>query len=138
MLLLLDPMLVPKRREISGVEGPLVLSCDIPKKIRYCYFRSPNSTIFNVNPGLCLFCIYRLTIKIKSLAILRKIHGTNFFHIKFLGRTNIKCQNEPVLPPAQVFYQWKGFTYISLMLYRDAHDLPKLLSCEEYCRRGKW
>jgi hypothetical protein len=31
-------------------------------------------------------------------------HGTNFFHIKFLDRTNIKCQNRPVLPPAQVFY----------------------------------
>jgi hypothetical protein len=36
--------------------------------------------------------------------MLRKIHGTNFFHIKFLDRTYIKCQNEPVLPPAQVFY----------------------------------
>jgi hypothetical protein len=36
--------------------------------------------------------------------MLRKIHGTNFFHIKLLGRTNIKCQNGPVLPAAQVFY----------------------------------
>jgi hypothetical protein len=36
--------------------------------------------------------------------MLRKIHGTNFFHIKFLDRTNIKCKNGPVLPPAQVFY----------------------------------
>jgi hypothetical protein len=36
--------------------------------------------------------------------MLRKIHGTNFIHIKFLDRTNIKCQNGPVLPPAQVFY----------------------------------
>jgi hypothetical protein len=35
--------------------------------------------------------------------MLRKIHGTNFFHIKFLDRLNIKCQNGPVLPPAQVF-----------------------------------
>jgi hypothetical protein len=35
---------------------------------------------------------------------LRKIHGTNFFHIKLMDRTTIKCQNEPVLPPAQVFY----------------------------------
>jgi hypothetical protein len=43
-------------------------------------------------------------IKIKTHATLRKICGTNFFHIKFLVRTNIKCQNEPVLPPAQVFY----------------------------------
>jgi hypothetical protein len=36
--------------------------------------------------------------------MLRKIHGTNFFHIKFMDRTNIKWQNGPVLPPVQVFY----------------------------------
>jgi hypothetical protein len=36
--------------------------------------------------------------------MLRKIHGTNFFHIKLLDRTNIKCQNRPVLPSAQGFY----------------------------------
>jgi hypothetical protein len=36
--------------------------------------------------------------------MLRNIHGTNFFYIKFLGRTNFKCLNGPVLPPAQVFY----------------------------------
>jgi hypothetical protein len=36
--------------------------------------------------------------------MLRKIHGTNFSHIKFLDRTNIKCQNGPVLHPAQGFY----------------------------------
>jgi hypothetical protein len=36
--------------------------------------------------------------------MLRKIHGTNLFHIKFLGCNNIKCQNGPVLPTAQVFY----------------------------------
>jgi hypothetical protein len=36
--------------------------------------------------------------------MLRKIHGTNFLHIKFLDRPNIQCQNGPVLPPAQVFY----------------------------------
>jgi hypothetical protein len=36
--------------------------------------------------------------------MLRKIHGTNFSHIKFLDRPNIKCQNGQVLPPAQVFY----------------------------------
>jgi muramidase (phage lysozyme) len=45
-----------------------------------------------------------MTIKIKNLAMLWKIHGTNFFHIKFLDRTIIKSQNGPVLPPAQVFY----------------------------------
>jgi hypothetical protein len=42
--------------------------------------------------------------KNKNLAMLRKIHGTNSFHIKLLDRTNIKCQNGQVLPPAQVFY----------------------------------
>jgi hypothetical protein len=36
--------------------------------------------------------------------MLRKIHGTNSFHIKLLDRTNIKCHNGQVLPPAQVFY----------------------------------
>jgi hypothetical protein len=36
--------------------------------------------------------------------MLRKINVTNFFHIKFLDRSNVKCQNGPVLPPAQVFY----------------------------------
>jgi hypothetical protein len=36
--------------------------------------------------------------------MLWKIHGTNFFHIKFLGCTIIKCQNGPVLAPAQVYY----------------------------------
>jgi hypothetical protein len=40
----------------------------------------------------------------ENLAMLRKIHGTNFSHIKFLDRPNIKCQNGQVLPPAQVFY----------------------------------
>jgi hypothetical protein len=36
--------------------------------------------------------------------MLRKIYGTNFFHTNLLDHTNIKCQNGPVLPPAQVFY----------------------------------
>jgi hypothetical protein len=36
--------------------------------------------------------------------MLRKINGTNFFHIKLLERTNIKCQTGLVLPPPQVFY----------------------------------
>jgi hypothetical protein len=48
--------------------------------------------------------IQSLTIKIKNFAMLRKIHGTNFFHIKFLIRLDIKCKNGPVLPPAQVLY----------------------------------
>jgi hypothetical protein len=36
--------------------------------------------------------------------MLWKIHGINFYHIKLLNSTNIKCQNGLVLPPAQVFY----------------------------------
>jgi hypothetical protein len=36
--------------------------------------------------------------------MLRKIHGSNFIHIKLLGRTNIKYQNGAVLPPTQAFY----------------------------------
>jgi hypothetical protein len=56
--------------------------------------------------------------------MLRNIHETNFFHIKFLGRNNIKCQNGPVLPPAQVFY----FNGQALCLY--IKHLSKM--CSEY------
>jgi hypothetical protein len=35
--------------------------------------------------------------------MLRKIYGTNFFHIKFLGRKH-QMLNGPVLPPSEVFY----------------------------------
>jgi hypothetical protein len=52
--------------------------------------------------------------------MLRKIHGTNSFHIKSLDRTNIKCQNEPVLPPAQVFY------FSGQALPRGEKTIPKL------------
>jgi hypothetical protein len=48
--------------------------------------------------------------------MLRKIHGTNFIHRKFMGRISIKCQNGPVLPPAQVFYfNGQALNGISLM-----------------------
>jgi hypothetical protein len=57
--------------------------------------------------------------------MLRKINGYNLFHIKFLDRPNIKCQNGPVLPPAQVFYF-------------NGQALPKLLRYEEYCRHDRW
>jgi hypothetical protein len=63
--------------------------------------------------------------------MLRKIHGTNFFHIKLLDRTNIKCQNGPVLPPAHVFYfkglalcmifQTQYFFGYQLLLIRSGH-----------------
>jgi hypothetical protein len=48
--------------------------------------------------------------------MLRKIHGTNFFHIIFLDRTNIKCQNGPVPPSAQVFY-FNGQALITVIMY---------------------
>jgi hypothetical protein len=47
--------------------------------------------------------------------MLRKIHGTNFFRRKFLDRTNIKSQNELVLPPVQVFY-FNGQTLIIIII----------------------
>jgi hypothetical protein len=54
--------------------------------------------------------------------MLRKIHGANFFLIKFLGPTNITCQNRPVLPPTQVFY----FKFNSFVTFYDSfckHDV---------------
>jgi hypothetical protein len=48
--------------------------------------------------------------------MLQKIHGSNFFHIKFLDRPNIKCQNGPVLPPAQVFY-FNGQALLTILRY---------------------
>jgi hypothetical protein len=55
--------------------------------------------------------------------MLREIHGTNFFHTKFLDRPNIKCQNGPVLPPAQVFY----FNCQALYEYIDKVKCSKLV-----------
>jgi hypothetical protein len=59
--------------------------------------------------------------------MLRKTHGTNFFHIKFFGRTNIKCQNGLVLPPAQVFY-FNG---------QALHSINHRLSISRPTKRGK-
>jgi hypothetical protein len=53
---------------------------------------------------VCMWVSNYLKPDHKNLAMLRKIHGTNFFLIKLLNRTKIKCQNGPVLLPAQVFY----------------------------------
>jgi hypothetical protein len=52
--------------------------------------------------------------------MLRKIHETNFFHIKVLDRSHIKCQNGPVLPSPQVFY-FNGQALIFVRLPRDIH-----------------
>jgi hypothetical protein len=65
--------------------------------------------------------------------MLRKIYGTNFFHIKLLDRAIIKCQNGPVLPPAQVFY-FNGqtlniliFMYTNVCTVREL--IPRPLAC---------
>jgi hypothetical protein len=60
-----------------------------------------------------------LTIKIKNLAMLRKIHGTNFFHIKLLDHPNIKCQNGRVLPLAQDFYFNGQTLHIMHVIYKN-------------------
>jgi hypothetical protein len=53
--------------------------------------------------------------------MLWKILGSNFIHMQFLDRTNIKCQNRPVLPPAQVFY----FNCQALHTYYYLHPIPE-------------
>jgi hypothetical protein len=52
--------------------------------------------------------------------MLGKIHGTNFFHIKFSGRTNIKCQNGPVLPLAPVFI-------LMVRHYTYSYEIPNII-----------
>jgi hypothetical protein len=52
--------------------------------------------------------------------MLGKIHGTNFFHIKLLDHTNIKCQNGPVLPPPQVFYFNGQALYVCTRIYKKS------------------
>jgi hypothetical protein len=58
--------------------------------------------------ALVTFTRWKLVINVKpdhkNKKRKRKIHGTDFFHLKFLGCPYNKCQNGPVLPPAQVFY----------------------------------
>jgi hypothetical protein len=55
--------------------------------------------------------------------MLRKIHGTNFFLRKFLGRTNIKCQNGP----AQVFC-FNGQALIRCIFISSFVIKPKIFS----------
>jgi hypothetical protein len=45
-------------------------------------------------------------------------------HVKLLDRANIKCQNGPVLPPAQVFY-FNG----QALLYLDSKTLKHSFFC---------
>jgi hypothetical protein len=59
--------------------------------------------------------------------MLRKIHGTNFFNIKILDRPNIKCQNGPVLPPAQVFYfNGQALPYVCIPQHKNKKFSSKL------------
>jgi hypothetical protein len=67
--------------------------------------------------------------------MLRKIHGTNFFHITFLDRTNIKCQNGPVLPSTQVFYfNSQAITYLMCYVYDITTKTNKLDSITKQLR----
>jgi hypothetical protein len=50
--------------------------------------------------------------------MLQKIRAINFFHKKCLGRTNIKCQNVLVLPPAQVLKNFLIEIYFSKVNYK--------------------
>jgi hypothetical protein len=50
----------------------------------------------------------------------RKIYGTNFLHIIW-GRSSIKCQNGPVLPPALVL----NFNVQPLHTNLQLKQLPK-------------
>jgi hypothetical protein len=82
----------------------------------YCFVCSINEVCLDDDISCLLvivtreitFLIFFINVKPdhinKNLAMLRKIHGINFLHIKLLNRNNIKCQNGPVLSPAQVFY----------------------------------
>jgi hypothetical protein len=69
--------------------------------------------------------------------MLRKFNGTNFSHIKLFERTYIKCQDRPVLPPAQVFYLngqrflWCNI-FISCDCFKEGYDVTHL------SRRGGW
>jgi hypothetical protein len=54
--------------------------------------------------------------------MLRNIHGTNFYHIKFLGRTNIKCQNGPVLPPPQACFYFNCQALLTFFLMQRTRE----------------
>jgi hypothetical protein len=70
--------------------------------------------------------------------MLRRIHGTNFFHIKFLDRSNIKCQNGLVLPPAQVFYfNGQALIIITMIPNTTKTKLIDNLQCQLWTMKHK-
>jgi hypothetical protein len=56
----------------------------------------------------------------------------SFISMSFMDHTNIKCQNGPVLPPAQVFY------FNGQALTCNKHNIVKntLLSALHLCEAG--
>jgi hypothetical protein len=75
-----------------------------PPLTRYPHISGSDLSVFRV----VRFCVPVRDVKPdhknKKPRHVAENHETNFFHIKFLDRTNIKCQHGPELPPAQVFY----------------------------------
>jgi hypothetical protein len=66
--------------------------------------------------------LWSLTIKIKNLAMLRKIHDSNFFHIKFLDCTNIKCTSA-VLGSGFFYYFYGEAWQTRLFLFFSSNHL---------------
>jgi hypothetical protein len=48
--------------------------------------------------------------------MLRKIHGTNFFHIKLFGRLIIKCQNASAAPSSGFFILMVRLYFVKLKI----------------------
>jgi hypothetical protein len=76
-----------------------------------------------------LRCSSQFDHKNKKPRLLRKIHRTNFFHIKFLDHPNIKCQNGPVLPPAQFFLLSMVTLYITWGNAYDVQNVHHITNC---------
>jgi hypothetical protein len=68
----------------------------------------------------------KLDHKNKKPRHVAEIHGTNFLHIKFSDRPNIKCQNGPVLPSAQVFYFNGQALCIIMAIYKNHQYVNKV------------
>jgi hypothetical protein len=63
--------------------------------------------------------------------MLRKIHETNFFHIKFLDHPNINVKWTSAVPSAQVVYfNSQALTIMhSDLIFKEKKIVPTLLIC---------
>jgi hypothetical protein len=72
-------------------------ACYVPKRgnklLYFKYLLSRQQMVFHL--------FFALTVSIRSWVLFPTLCGS--INTKYMGRTNIKCQNGPVLPPAQVF-----------------------------------